>query len=405
MLRIIRRYSLLILTIVLLLFTSCENDSNDNTFSGPGDLTIYGFLTTDQGGEVSDARVILHERSTKEKYQTTSDNNGYYSIELEVGSYDICFFHSGYVTYYHGPIEVANSSVEYDKMMLERSSMTNTLLSGNLYLSDGSPAVDYSVVLSSFVADTTETSSGSVTTDSEGYFEMDIRGRVHFDLDITSPEGEFEEFIDVMKMDQPCKVEFVIGSGNVNVHRHHIAASHHSSSMTRNSQVIDTNNSTMPFSWSIESTYVFKNDCYFEGDTTLFGQLCNDNNPMSFCNDGLDPSATTQLNIYISRNGVWLQPYALHIFDYGNNIPILNHAYIGCWSARTYYEYYWQNEGGLFSIDNPVLWTTPGVANTAYVTSFGYSDAWDETTPEIRECNDTNDNWVKLWFISFFPLY
>ncbi len=400
-------YSFIVIVTLLLPIGCSDDDNDDATPVGPDALAIHGALQTQDGTGIEGIRVILHERTTNAKLQTLTNAGGAYSIEVIEGAYDICFFHEEYVTYYYGPLIVGTTPVEFDQTMLSAGSMTTTRLTGALRLEDESPAAGYTVALSSFVADTSETAEAHATADEAGVFDMTIEGRIHCDLDIVSPDGDSLEFIDIMKMRQPCVVEFVLETGQVNVKRHHLSDAQPPSAK-RHTQTapVDTTRNTIPFTWHeyIQDCYVFCNDYEFEGDP-YFGQLAPDGHNMRICNNGTDSSATSEFPIWVSRDGAWMAPYSFNLHYDGSNLPVVNKSATAIWIAYPYYYYYWTNAQA--PVDDNILAgftiTSRSATNQTYTCSYGYSAGGtiypNGSFPAVTDTSAVNDAWMKIWSI------
>jgi hypothetical protein len=203
-----------------LLFSGCG--SSDNT-------ELTGTVTNEDGTPVANARVVLMNRITDEKYSTLSNSDGLYTVSLPNGHYDLGADNSaGEEVTIIGPVSVQGNA-EVRNISLPTNESDNTVM-GTLYITDNVPAANYRLHLTSNVSRTKsdvthESLSVDVTTDANGMFRATVVGQHHFDMDIYDPNGQFIEFVDLHKMEGALNTIITLGTSEDNNLKRHNQAS------------------------------------------------------------------------------------------------------------------------------------------------------------------------------------
>ena len=383
------------LLLILLIPAGCSEDS-DNPVD-PGPPSFHGTITSDGSG-LMDVLVVVHDRLTNAKFFASTDANGRYSIEADEAVYDLGLFAEGYVTYFRGPMELGPDAIVFDYEMTPSTGLDAETISGELTLADGSVAANYTIEMSSFTADTSETSLATTTSADDGTFLLPVVGDMELDLDFSDSDGRLVEFIDIIKLAEPCQVSFVLGTGNVNVLRHHEAAS--PSGVSRGvkgphaTSEIDSSAGNIPFSCTGSGITYFPHPAY------PFGQLGPDAGNMLVCANLIDSTSTNEVNIWVASDGDWCMPYALHVSNDGGNIPGTSRSYAGQYRAQSYFDQYWHDRCPSASMMPPLIYVdSPGEYSSSYGMISGSSDCGSDMPSTSHAATPAYDIWVKLVMI------
>jgi hypothetical protein len=274
---------------------------NDNEVEPETDFTISGTVTSVESGDpIEGVVVFVMERTTDTRSVAETNSDGEFALSVDQGAYDIGYLADDYVTEYYGPI-VADGQVQVDESLESSAGMDASRLYGKVIDTDGEPVSGWTVRMFSSVADSGETASTETVTDAAGEFELTVNGEVLFDLDFVSPAAD-TEFVDIVKLDKPCYVKFIVGTGYRNVRRHDW------SDGDPGEVVVDST----ALGGDIFSYVTIGEDlheCYTDGSLRV-----NAGNMVVYTNaEYPDPSYTYKVNVYVRDDG-WrpIYDYAVH---------------------------------------------------------------------------------------------
>lgn len=320
-------YGLFILS--LLVFTGCGG-------SGGGTESLTGHITADNGTSLVGVDIVAMERSTNEKFRTTSLADGSYVLEVTDGVYDLGYDLDGYVTYFVGPINLY-TGIEKDVVLTNSTGMLTSRIYGQVSLPDGSPATDWNVLFRSIVSPHTGDSSlitlDTVATD--GTFDValggdNVSGYNHeftLDLEYFDTDGTLVEFVDIAKLDRPCFVEMIVNTPVQNVLRHSDSTLEHTE-QTANSRSKNSRSSNEEFVFDYTESQDSYSSGYFGGGADYwYGRLRpHGESHLATFSTNLGSQATaysSQLlnaksnddfkKLYSDDDGNWWYDYAIHL--------------------------------------------------------------------------------------------
>jgi hypothetical protein len=278
--------------------------SSDNT-------ELTGTVTNEDGTPVANARVVLMNRITDEKYSTLSNSDGLYTVSLPNGHYDLGADNSaGEEVTIIGPVSVQGNA-EVRNISLPTNESDNTVM-GTLYITDNVPAANYRLHLTSNVSRTKsdvthESLSVDVTTDANGMFRATVVGQHHFDMDIYDPNGQFIEFVDLHKMEGALNTIITLGtSEDNNLKRHNQASASANSAGVAKTTAAGCNTPFTITGNSSTGDYVAQGGCL-----GVNGGYATTTNPAHYAGEYMSPGlfiqplSSNSMSLIVQSNGTW----------------------------------------------------------------------------------------------------
>lgn len=175
---------------------------------------IHGTITSN-GEPVEGSRVVAMNRITDEKYTTSADADGKYSVTLPPGYYDVGADKGARYAVIRALVDTRAGPVALDLEV--PAAEADHEVFGTVRIRGGEPAAHYHIKLSSNVNDV----AVETTTDENGAFAASVEGEANFDIDIADSDGEFIEHVDVQKLSGPLQLDIHLGDEeDNNVQRH-----------------------------------------------------------------------------------------------------------------------------------------------------------------------------------------
>jgi hypothetical protein len=157
---------------------------------------------------VGNAQVMASDINRSRKIETRSNADGTYSLSLEDGPYDLTVSAEGYATGYWGPIRVESQTTQ-NVSLQPASGLSRDSLWGIIRDSEGRPLPNMTITLRANGGTSVRFPDGaSTTTDRTGRFHIAGVPSAYFDIVVSGGGGMSSEFIDIVKLETPCFVDF-----------------------------------------------------------------------------------------------------------------------------------------------------------------------------------------------------